>query len=71
MGTIEEIMLGFWIVPVGAVFGVLCSMKARKKERSFNDWFILGFIFSVIALLIISLLPEANLKGGKLNYHIQ
>jgi hypothetical protein len=53
-------MLGIWIVPIGMVFGVLCSVKAKEKERSFNDWFILGFIFSLAALLVITFLPSAD-----------
>jgi hypothetical protein len=61
-------MFGFWIVPIGTVFGILCSIKARKKERSFNDWFILGFVFSVAALLIITFLPNGNLKDENLPF---
>lgn len=62
-------MLGFWIVPIGTVFGILCSIKARKKERSFNDWFILGFIFSVAALLIITFLPNNSAKDENFTFN--
>jgi hypothetical protein len=64
-------MFGFWIIPIGMFFGFLCSIKAKKKERSSNDWFILGFIFSAAALLVITLLPDADLKDEKLNLYMQ
>lgn len=43
-------MFGLWFSIVGLIFGSLCSFLAREKNRTQHDWFILGFIFSVIAL---------------------
>ena len=50
-------MFGFWFSIIGLVFGVVCSLKAREKNRASQEWFILGFIFSFLAYIVISLLP--------------
>ena len=51
-------MFGLWFSIIGLVFGFLCSHLAKQKERSHKDWFTLGFLFSFIALLIITILPH-------------
>jgi len=59
----KEYMLGFWFSVVGLLFGVICSLKAKKKNRTQHDWFILGFLFSVLAYLLIYLLRKIeNIK---------
>lgn len=42
----------------GIIFGTFCSFIAKSKNRSALNWFILGFLFSVIALLAIVGLPK-------------
>ncbi len=64
-------MFGLWFSLMGLAFGFLCSHIAKKKERSNKDWFTLGFVFSFIALLIITILPhseseEAEIKSSDL-----
>jgi len=46
-------MFGLWFSIVGLIFGVLCSFKAREKNRLQKGWFMLGFVFSFIALAFL------------------
>jgi hypothetical protein len=55
-------MFGLWFSIIGLIFGVICSLKAREKNRATQEWFILGFIFSVIALAVIYILPSKGLE---------
>lgn len=41
---------------------IVCAILARKKNYSAVMWFVLGFIFSLIAIFIIALLPKRELK---------
>lgn len=64
-------MFGLWFSLLGLAIGFLCSRIAKQKERSHKDWFTLGFVFSFIALLIITILPhsekaEAEIKSPDL-----
>ncbi len=51
-------MFGLWFSIVGLIFGILCSFKAIEKNRTQKEWFILGFIFSVLGLILLHLLPN-------------
>ena len=42
------------------IFGVLSYYVANEKGRSAGAWAILGFLFGLIALLIIICLPDRN-----------
>lgn len=55
-------MFGLWYSIAGLFFGTLCSLKAKEKNRAQKDWFTLGFIFSVIALGILYLLPSLGVE---------
>lgn len=55
-------MFGLWFSIAGLIFGTLCSLKAKEKNRVQKDWFTLGFIFSIIALGIIYLLPGVDVE---------
>jgi len=50
-------MFGLWFSVIGLIFGVLCSFAAKDKNRAQKEWFILGFIFSILSLLLLLLLP--------------
>jgi hypothetical protein len=43
-------------------FGIICSMIARKKNRSAPGWFAAGFFLAPIALIIIALLRTKPLE---------
>lgn len=58
----EVYMFGLWFSIIGLVFGFLCSYIAKKKNRTQHEWFTLGFIFSVTALGILYLLPDADVE---------
>lgn len=53
-------MLGLWLAILGLVFGSLCAFHAKKQERYTKNWFLIGFVFGPIGLLIIYLLPKLN-----------
>jgi hypothetical protein len=55
-------MFGLWFSIAGLIFGTLCSLKAKEKNRVQKDWFTLGFIFSLIALGILYLLPSVDVE---------
>jgi hypothetical protein len=55
-------MFGLWFSIAGLIFGTLCSLKAKEKNRVQKDWFTLGFIFSIIALGILYLLPAVGVE---------
>jgi hypothetical protein len=40
------------------LIGYACSAIARNKGRGRVLWFILGFFFTLIALIVIALLPS-------------
>ena len=41
-----------------ALCGWACAEAAESKGRSWNTWFALGLLFSVIAILAIGVLPD-------------
>ncbi len=51
-------MVGFWFAIVGFLFGSLCSLTANRKNRNREDWFILGFVLSFVALAVLLWLPD-------------
>jgi len=53
-------MFGLWFSIIGLIFGSLCSFLAKDKNRAQKEWFTLGFIFSVFALVLIYLLSDVE-----------
>lgn len=47
-------------------FGIICSMIARKKNRSEAGWFAAGFFLAPIGLIIIALLKPKYIKEREL-----
>ncbi len=47
----------FFLLVQGAVFGGFCSYIAVEKRRNKNNWFALGFFFSILALIAIAAVP--------------
>lgn len=44
----------------GIIFAISCGYIANEKGRSSIGWMILGFLFGLIALLVIICLPDRN-----------
>ncbi|WP_421590055.1 hypothetical protein [Shinella sp. M27] len=44
----------------GVVFGGACAILAANKYRDPLGWFALGFLFSIIALIVIAALTPAE-----------
>lgn len=42
------------------IFTIACGYIANEKGRSAGAWAMLGFLFGLIALLIIICLPDRN-----------
>lgn len=54
------------VIAQGIVFGIMTSVIAASKGKSFNTWFLLGAIFSVLALVtIIGMADESLLEAVK------
>ena len=43
---------------LAVVWGILCHNIARSKNRNQELWAILGFLFGIFAVIVISLLPN-------------
>ncbi len=48
------------IAILGLLFGSLCSIQAKKKNRFTKNWFLTGFLTGPIGLTLISFLPNLN-----------
>ena len=55
-------MFGLWFSIIGLIFGALCSLTAKEKNRAQKEWFTLGFIFSVFAFVILNILPSVDIE---------
>ena len=58
-GFTADINVGIYVGSfiVGILLAVVCSVIARGKGRGPVLWFVLGFFFSCISLVIVLLLP--------------
>lgn len=54
-------MFGLWFSIIGLIFGILCSYKAKEKNRAQKEWFLLGFIFSFFAFGVMYLTPKKEI----------
>jgi heme/copper-type cytochrome/quinol oxidase subunit 3 len=44
---------------ISVAMGFVCQQVAQKKGRNPTLWLVVGFLFGIIAVIIISLLPHA------------
>ena len=53
---------GYWLVSVviGLIFAWACSAIARRKGRGPLLWGVLVFFFSLLALIIVAILPRRS-----------
>lgn len=52
--------MGYYIIVFELIIGFLAGMKAKDKNRNPYLWFFIGFIFSLIGLLAIFILPSCK-----------
>lgn len=45
------------LIAVGIFFGVVAAVIARQKGRSEFRWFLVGFLFHIIGLIVLFLPP--------------
>ncbi len=50
------ILTVFW----GCIWGALCAWLAGEKGRDGTTWFVLGFLFSLVALLVLGFSPSGE-----------
>jgi len=55
-------MQEFWLVLLvqAIIFGGFSSFIAREKKRNATNWFILGFLFSLLAVLALIAIPPLD-----------
>lgn len=64
----EIIFIGLLIQAL--VFGFFCSYIAGEKNRSKSNWFVLGFLFSILAVLALMAIPKIeNDKSSSDSWH--
>lgn len=44
----------------GVVFGGASAILASNKKRDVIGWFVLGFLFNLVALIVIAALPPSE-----------
>jgi hypothetical protein len=44
------------------IFATACALLARNKNRYTAGWFVFGFFFGLVALIIILLVGEPQIK---------
>lgn len=49
----------------GIVFGGACAIVATNKNRDGLGWFVLGFLFSLVALIVIAALSPVAKQAGR------
>ena len=47
----------FYLILIGLTFGVFSYFIAKEKNRDPIGWFIIGFLFNLIALIALIALP--------------
>ena len=50
----------FLLIAQGILIGMLCSYVAGQKNRSQGNWFFLGFLFSLLALIALAAIPSLS-----------
>ncbi len=48
------------VVIVGALMAWLCAEMAKTRKRDTTLWAIMGFLFGLIAVIILALIGTAN-----------
>jgi len=52
----------FYTIGMMVIWPIVCGYLAYKKNRSVRLWIVLGFLFSIVATVVIYYLPVAKKK---------
>lgn len=61
-----EIVFLLLLLLQGTVVGFLCSYVAGQKHRNKLNWFVLGFMFSLLALIALAAIPTLQTASAAL-----
>ena len=53
----------FWVIAL--IMGTVCAIVANSKGRSAVGWFFIGFLFGLIALIIVAVMPNLKEQQSK------
>lgn len=53
-------MYWFYFISSWIFLGIICSIIARRKNRSVAAWLVLGILFGIFALISIACLPSVQ-----------
>lgn len=53
-------MYAIFVLGIHCFLGYLCGSIAREKKHDFTMWFIIGFFFGLLGLLVIGLMSPAG-----------
>ncbi len=51
------------LILMGVLFGFICRSIARAKGKNTGNWFVYGFLFQLIAVIIIASLPSEKVEA--------
>jgi hypothetical protein len=55
------LVIGFLLQAL--IFGFFSAFIAREKGRSYGKWFLLGSVFSILAILTLIAIPKIEVSG--------
>ncbi|MCL4547142.1 MAG: zinc ribbon domain-containing protein [Bacteroidetes bacterium] len=55
----------------GIIFGSFCSFIAKEKNRDAPGWFILGFVFSFLAVLALVAIPKVVENVSRIETYVE
>lgn len=57
LAILGKSMSELFVVVFGVVTGFICRSIANHKNRRPELWFVLGFLFGLLAVLVVAFLP--------------
>lgn len=63
-GTLSVVLL-VCLLAQALAFGFFCAYIAREKGRGQGNWFLLGFLFSFLAVLALVAIPRREVGDGE------
>lgn len=54
----------FFMLPIQILLGIISAYIAFKKQRNPFGWFFIGFLFGLIGIVIVLILPPSDIRGN-------